>query len=68
MSFHFRANLALGLENKISVPPVWHKSIRQLKAGSEEEITNEMSGEYKVKNLSFKKEESWDNNSAPTRH
>lgn len=68
MSFHFTANLALGLENEISVPLGWHNSIRQLKAGSEEEITNEMSGEYKVKHLSFTKEESWDNNSAPAHH
>lgn len=45
MSFHFTANLALGLENKISVPLGWHSSIRQLQAGSEEEITSEMSGE-----------------------
>lgn len=68
MSFHFTANLALGLENKISVPLGWHNSIRRLKAGSKEEITNEMSGEYKAKHLSFVKEESWDNNSALAHH
>lgn len=58
MSFHFTANLALGLENKISVPLGWQNSIRELKAGNEEEITNEMSGEYRVKPRSFTKEES----------
>lgn len=58
MSFHFTANLALGLENKISVPLGWHNSIREFKAGNEEEITNEMSGEYRVKPHSFTKEES----------
>lgn len=68
MSFRFTANLALGLENKISVPLGWHSSIRQLKAGSKEEITNEMSGEYKAKHLSFTKQESRDNNSAPAHH
>ena len=65
MSFHFTANLALGLENKISVPLGWHNSIRQPKAGNEEEITSEISGEYGVKPHSFMKEESSDNNSAP---
>lgn len=47
MPFHFTANLALGLD-KIFVPLGWHNSIRQLKTRSEEEITNEMSGEYKA--------------------
>lgn len=68
MPFHFTAKLALGLENTVTVPLGWHNRTGQLKAGSEEEITNEMSGEYKVNSLSLRKEDHWESNCAPAHH